>query len=155
MSDYTKLVEALRMGADYGVEEESVGKLCADAAAAIEDMAKHITEMHERVTVLQIERGKLETEVDDLKHDIERYVQMNAELLNDRPELEEIGGKWVWNDPKRGDMVDVVRCGECQWYNPLDKSRPFLCPVIDLVNGVIEDDYCSRGERREKMEAQE
>ena len=36
MSDYTKLVEALRMGADYGVEEESVGKLCADAAAAIE-----------------------------------------------------------------------------------------------------------------------
>ena len=42
MSDYSKLVEALRMGADYGVEEESVGKLCADAAAAIEALQAEV-----------------------------------------------------------------------------------------------------------------
>lgn len=67
MSDYTKLVEALRLASDYGVDEEDVERLCADAAAAIEDMAKHITEMHERVTVLQIARGELEAEVKRLK----------------------------------------------------------------------------------------
>ena len=38
--NYEKLVEALLMGADYGVEEESVGKLYADAADAIEELEK-------------------------------------------------------------------------------------------------------------------
>ena len=47
MTDYTKLVEALRMGADYGVEEESVGKLCADAAAAIEALQAEIKRLKE------------------------------------------------------------------------------------------------------------
>lgn len=49
MSDYTKLVEALRMGADYGVEEESVGKLCADAAAAIEELSKTVKDLTTKV----------------------------------------------------------------------------------------------------------
>lgn len=53
------------------------------------------------------------------------------------------------------DYVDVVRCGECKWYDPLDKSRPFFCPVMDFANGVMEDDYCSRGERSAAMALQD
>lgn len=80
MTDYTELVKALRCcGKDlmpgerckdscpYGDIALCLPKLKLDAAAAIEDMAKHITEMHERVTVLQIARGKLEAEVKRLE----------------------------------------------------------------------------------------
>ncbi len=60
MTDYTELVKALRSASAVSTAWE---KLMLDAATAIEDMAKHITEMHERVTVLQIARGELEAEV--------------------------------------------------------------------------------------------
>lgn len=43
---------------------------------------------------------------------------------------------------------EIVRCGECRWYAPLDRKRPFFCPVMDCATGVMEDDFCSRGERR-------
>ena len=46
---YEKLIEALRMGADYGVEEESVGKLCADAAAAIEALQAENETLHQHI----------------------------------------------------------------------------------------------------------
>ena len=48
--------------------------------------------------------------------------------------------------------ANIVRCGDCKWYAPLDRRRPFFCPVMDCVTGVMQDDFCSRGERREKME---
>lgn len=106
---YSELVEALRHLSTGRCEDSRKCELCAiyetcltrcvlDAAAAIE---------------------ALQAEVATLKHDIERYVQMNTELLNDRPELEEIGGKWVWKLPKRGKwigvspMVDTVQCSVC------------------------------------------
>lgn len=90
MSDYTKLVEALRMGADYGVEEESVGKLCADAAAAIEE---------------------LQAEVDALKHDIARYVQMNTDLLNEPPQVGKAGNQYTLIEPKNKRYT--LRCPKC------------------------------------------
>lgn len=95
MQDYKKLVKALRCkrddceGCDLAFFDKDEGWMCRysakddDAAAAIEDMAKHITEMHERVTVLQIARGKLEEEVDALKHDIARAIQNNVNLLSE------------------------------------------------------------------------
>lgn len=52
-------------------------RLHTDAAAAIEDMAKHITEMHERVTVLQIARGELEAEVKRLEPKRGEWVEEN------------------------------------------------------------------------------
>lgn len=79
MQSYTDLIKALRrcdmkQGCFNANCRYSVGKYFCDmdkvhkdAAAAIEDMAKHIAEMHERVTVLQIDRGHLETEVKELR----------------------------------------------------------------------------------------
>lgn len=63
--------------------------------------------------------------------------------------------RWKRLATDTADYVDVVRCGECKWYDPLEKSRPFFCPVMDCVNGVMEDDYCSRGELRANIEVQE
>lgn len=90
MTDYTKLVEALRERQGllcYGegacpencellMNHGCYTKLHMDAAAAIEDMEKHITEMHERVTVLQIARGELERENEKLKDDLEEQKQI-------------------------------------------------------------------------------
>lgn len=84
MTGYDKLVKALRIHASVDIECYECAyyddccingnghtKMMTDAAAAIEDMAKHITEMHERVTVLQIARGELEAEVERLKADVD------------------------------------------------------------------------------------
>ena len=77
MTDYTKLIRSLRNCSNnrctpcdcgwfdkYQVDESCKEIIMWKAAAAIEDMAKHITEMHERVTVLQIARVELEAEVE-------------------------------------------------------------------------------------------
>lgn len=84
MTDYSELVKALRHCSRDGIvkcnECKYYGKewpdgceeeMMRDAADAIEDMEKHITEMHERVTVLQIARGELERENEKLKDDLE------------------------------------------------------------------------------------
>lgn len=42
----------------------------------------------------------------------------------------------------------LVRCKDCRYYEPLDKSRPFDC-AIGLLNA-MPTDYCSYGERIEE-----
>ena len=42
--------------------------------------------------------------------------------------------------------IDIVRCKECRWYQPLDSTRPYDCPKGLEVNA---DDFCSYGERSE------
>ena len=123
---YKKLVEALRW-CDAGWEHDCeycplhldhnlkcMEKLLSDSAAAIEELQAVLKEadkkqeyQHDCICELTAENEELKAEVDALKHDIERYVQMNTELLNDRPELEEISGKWVWKEPKRGEWIRV------------------------------------------------
>lgn len=81
MTNYSELVKALRYCSDNEPKNGDCfdcpydGEVChtmlSAAAYAIEDMAKHITEMHERVTVLQIDRGELEAEVERLKADVD------------------------------------------------------------------------------------
>ena len=121
--NYEELVKALRCkrddceGCDLAFFDKDEGWMCQyaakddDAADAIEDMAKHITEMHERVTVLQIARGKLEEEVDALKHDIARYVQMNTDLLNEPPKVGKAGNQYTLIEPKNKRYT--LRCPKC------------------------------------------
>lgn len=48
------------------------------------------------------------------------------------------------------DAVEVVRCRECVYYEPLDDTRPYDCPKG--LCGVSNDDYCSYGERSENVQ---
>ena len=99
MTDYTELIKSLKACehdecypercdwfGKYQVDLRCKNILLANAADAIEDMAKHITEMHERVTVLQIDRGHLETEVKEWRR------LNNENLLPKRGEWELIDG---------------------------------------------------------------
>lgn len=46
----------------------------------------------------------------------------------------------------QADMVSVVRCKDCRYYNPIDENKPYPCGYgIYMCN---KDDYCSYGERR-------
>ena len=82
--NYDKLVKALKDAEMYIIyaapscfASDESRKAIRDAAAAIEDMAKHITEMHERVTVLQIARGELEAEVKRLEPKRGEWIEEN------------------------------------------------------------------------------
>lgn len=115
----------------YGWEEQSEDckdLLMTDAAAAIEE---------------------LQAEEKRRKENCEKCADATRRVIID---LQGIIADLRAQLPKRG---EIVRCGECKWYDPLDRTRPFFCPVMDCVTGVMEDDFCSRGERRAKMEVQD
>lgn len=48
--------------------------------------------------------------------------------------------------PQRCPLFEIVRCGECKYYNPLDEDRPFSCEYDGRE--VNKTDFCSYGERR-------
>lgn len=73
-------------------------------------------------------------------------IEFAEKWLNDEIRQHELGLDNV--DAESAGLVQVVRCGECKHYDPLDKSRPFFCPIMNCEDGVMEDDYCSRGERK-------
>lgn len=59
------------------------------------------------------------------------------------------GGLVHWQDIENAptiDAVEVVRCKNCFFYDPLDSKRPFTCERSNMT--VTETDYCSFGERR-------
>ena len=45
------------------------------------------------------------------------------------------------------DVVEVVRCKDCMYYNPYDTTKAYDCERGLL--GVMQDDYCSYGAREE------
>lgn len=48
---------------------------------------------------------------------------------------------------ENGELVSVVRCKDCRYYNPIDENKPYPCGYgIYMCN---KDDFCSYGERRE------
>lgn len=128
MTDYSELVKALRCkrddceGCGLAFFDNDEGWMCQyaakddDAAAAIES---------------------LQAEVDALKHDIERYVQMNTELLNEPKRLRERNNKlhaelerWVSaaeqaGEPKRGKWIETE---EKEWgIYPFKKHTCSVC----------------------------
>ena len=50
---------------------------------------------------------------------------------------------------KTADVVPVVRCEECRYYQnaKLNKKGFLICPASGME--ITEDDYCSYGERKE------
>ena len=47
----------------------------------------------------------------------------------------------------QAEMVAVVRCKDCRYYNPIDENKPYPCGYgMYMCN---KDDFCSYGERRE------
>lgn len=50
----------------------------------------------------------------------------------------------------KGELAAVVRCKDCKWY-----SKYCGCDKVTGLVGANEDSYCSRGERKEKTDAEE
>lgn len=130
MTDYTKLVEALRYCTDrnrmdcheckYEQDFPCRIKLIADAADAIEE----------------------------LQAKVDRLTKENRELVADRPEMEEVNGHWEWkvpNDeqqlPKRGEWIHDVAvqgttAGGVTFYHG------YTCSVCGALMGRKGDAYC-------------
>lgn len=52
-----------------------------------------------------------------------------------------------------GELVEVVRCKDCQWYAPNNGGEWVGCQMFNAIRAVPEDapgdnDFCSYGERR-------
>ena len=127
------------------------GNICCDAADAIEALQAEVYEANKSADAYRsmyfAKHGDITIEkVRELDEIDYHFHSALIRLMYRR--IEELEAQLR----KQG---DIVRCGECKWYDPLDRTRPFFCPVMDCATGVMEDDFCSRGERRDKMEPQE
>ena len=111
---------------------------------------KHIEDRYKRLTLDAADAiENLQAEEKSRKENCEKCADATRRVITD---LQGIIADLRAQLPK---MAEIVRCGECIWYDPLDRTRPFFCPVMDCATGVMEDDFCSRGERRAKMEVQD
>ena len=48
------------------------------------------------------------------------------------------------------DAVEVVRCNDCKWFNPINNGDHGYCGTPYHGREVYEDDYCSDGEMAEQ-----
>lgn len=55
-----------------------------------------------------------------------------------------------YNNYPTADVVEVVRCADCKWFNPINNGDHGYCGTPFHGAEVYEDDYCSDGERTEE-----
>ena len=61
----------------------------------------------------------------------------------------EIAHKDQIDDIPTADVVEVVRCADCKWFQPINNGDHGFCGTPFHGAEVYEDDYCSDGERRQ------
>ena len=101
MTDYTKLVKALRYCVSGVCKNCSYFDKCKENGTA---MAQLHNDAAAAIEALQ-------AEVDALKHDIARYVQMNTDLLNEPPQFGKAGNQYTLIEPKNKRYT--LRCPKC------------------------------------------
>ena len=75
------------------------------------------------------------------------YIEREALIAEyDRVHIGAAGGaRKLMIDAPAADVVEVVRCSECQQYTPVEGGKP-LCALHNIA--CSGDDFCSYGERR-------
>lgn len=149
MTDYTKLIEALRCkrddceGCDLAFFDKDEGWMCRyaakddDAADAIDELQDKVVELEEELNDADVAADDNERQIEALEAEVKQAAKRNAEL---HAELE----KWV----SAAEMAGlVVRCKECIHFTQSGWcDREFDWFPVD------ENDFCSMAE---KMEVQE
>lgn len=170
---YDELVKALRICAKAERDYECVG--CAYTGYNCNDLLK--LDAAAAIEALQAE--------------VKRLKECNNELREAQTYIDHYGDKWLTSakdvptsaynhgymdgkneaeqalEQKRGDMVEVVRCKDCDsWDTEHSSGRKslgnYVCICQEWSDGedarwvcTGEDEFCSRGERRAKMEVQD
>ena len=100
--------------------EEAIARLEANKGAFVFKETNEALDMAiEALSADTVSREHHDMEVKELKHQIK-----------DREPL----------------RVDVVRCKDCRYYNPIDENKPYPCGYgMYMCN---KDDFCSYGERQ-------
>lgn len=79
-----------------------------------------------------------------------RRAKLDKEKAAARRAVEVLGEVIDWIERERmpnTELVEVVRCADCKWFNPINNGDHGYCGTPFHGAEVYEDDYCSDGER--------
>ena len=150
MTDYTKLVQALRCkrddceGCDLAFFDKDEGWMC-QYAAKDDDAADAIEELKDMPWVESVQVDKLRQRIDELEEtachcNVRENAELIAKILDD-----DVDGK-VYQMPKRG---EIVRCKECIHF-----TQGGWCDREFDWFPVDENDFCSMAEKMEVQDGQ-
>jgi len=75
--------------------------------------------------------------------------ELKPEFESAEPNCQKCAIKELWKATEKEDLVEVVRCKDCRQYIPHDLTEAYgWC--CEFKTPIEEDDFCSRGERREE-----
>lgn len=98
------------------------------------DALNELLEHHERTLLYNVKRGNSNKSRDFIMGVEDGYYRVQSDI------------KWI----PTVDAVEVVRCGKCRHYQG-NHDVPGCAPCDFWgIGGVMWDDFCKRGERREK-----
>ena len=161
MTNYEKLVEALRILQDKNSLSYYKRQVCKDAADAIEKLVTLYEKTEMDATNLTGKLAQAEAEVERLK-------DSNEELREKQTYIDHYGAEWMTSAkdvptaaykhgyadgrdeaeaqlPKRG---EIVRCGECaHCYAEGFVHERNICEKHPELGNVPDDWYCADGER--------
>ena len=100
MSDYKENVNSLRGHADL-IEKSGADVYGPSATRLL------VYDLRNAAAAIEA----LQAEVDALKHDLARYVQMNTDLLNEPLQVGKAGNQYTLNEPKNKRYT--LRCPKC------------------------------------------
>ena len=95
MTDYTKLIEALRILQDKNSLSYYKRQVCKDAAAAIEELTGFLTEAERDRDEYEERMRKEQERVIKLQAEVERLKDSNEELREKQTYIDHYGNKWM------------------------------------------------------------
>lgn len=93
-----------------------------------------------------IERNSIIADLEnDLKNDGNKYYDYNDKLFRDAKY--EFAIDIIKDAPVTNDVVKVIRCCDCKYYQYAIQYREYVCTRSKVVNFVVGQDFCSKAKK--------
>lgn len=96
-----------------------------------------------------IERLNIHKSTSVFVDSIAEAIDIAIEALSAEPNCQKCAIKQLWEETEKEDLVEVVRCKDCKWWNYGEDCVRHTEDTMGYTISTTAYDFCSYGERRE------